>query len=935
MRRNIRIFTFILMLLCPLCVNARNVTEILSAFDAAKNNERVKIAEEFFGALNAMKFFDEPYSMPKDWPADSVCAEVWINAGYYFFDKNDFKRCILYTNKAYAIFRNGNQTEKLAECLSHLSVSYIRVSDYSNAIRYGEEVLAIDRKIGNKSNISSDLGNIAAMYLATKNIKEAKKFILEAIEYSTSAGDSLRMAIQLGIASEVYQNQGDYREALNYAKRAYQIDSIGGRSGKAAIRLCQMAAAQIEAGSLQNAKKNLLRALPELEKCGNKQSYSIACNQLGLIALKNNNMSEAARYYNKSYEFFHNSGDLFNESKTLEGLYKALKTSDPKTAMSHLERFAELKDSLYRKEMQELISDYNAKYRNDELQGKYDYENRMRHIFIWSASIILLLAVGVILLLLKINRQRKRTNHIIRQSEKSRTNFFTNITHEFRTPLTIIRAAASETLRHTDDSQTTKDMENILRQQERLLNLINQLLEISKLAADGRQQKPAIHGDIVGLLTMICESSRPSAEQKGISLIFNASQNEIAMDYVPEYIERIVQNLISNAMKFSDKGGTVEVTAHVDGKMLVLAVSDHGCGMTAEQCSHVFEPFYQAADNSRGIGTGIGLSLVALTAKVMGGTISVESEPGKGSLFTVSLPIKNEASAAGDIERIESIEKIEKIDTDKKIEKIENLETSDDDTLRILIVEDTPEVAQYMARQLGPQYEFHIAADGEEGLAKAEQLVPDMIITDVMMPGMDGFELTEKIRHSELLAHIPVIIVTARSTHQDRMRGLEAGADAYLEKPFHADELAVRVQKLMEQRQLLREKFSAAVSGSEVIGEDEKAVENLLSPADRIFVDKFTAAVNNVIALGKIDYDALASEMFLGRAQLNRKIKAITGMTVTEFILQLRIKMAKELLTTTDLTVSEVAYHCGMDNISYFTTLFKKVTGVTPGQYRK
>lgn len=247
------------MLLCPLCVNARNVTEILSAFDAAKNNERVKIAEEFFGALNAMKFFDEPYSMPKDWPADSVCAEVWINAGYYFFDKNDFKRCILYTNKAYAIFRNGNQTEKLAECLSHLSVSYIRVSDYSNAIRYGEEVLAIDRKIGNKSNISSDLGNIAAMYLATKNIKEAKKFILEAIEYSTSAGDSLRMAIQLGIASEVYQNQGDYREALNYAKRAYQIDSIGGRSGKAAIRLCQMAAAQIEAGSLQNAKKNLLQ----------------------------------------------------------------------------------------------------------------------------------------------------------------------------------------------------------------------------------------------------------------------------------------------------------------------------------------------------------------------------------------------------------------------------------------------------------------------------------------------------------------------------------------------------------------------------------------------------------------------------------------------------------------------------------------------------
>ena len=919
------------------------VDALLQQFDQAQPNRQRAIAKNLFRQLEKEEFLDEPFSIPAHWPADSIRAEVWSTAGQYYFYDQDFKRSIYYSNLALQILQGSHDTERVADCMSYLSVAYTRISDYANAISYAKEVLAIDRKKGDRSNISSSLSNIAGIYLSSKRPEEAKPYILKAIENSTAAKDSTRMAIQMGIASEIFQNLGENSKALSYAKEAYELEKRRGRRDKAAIRLCQMAAVQIEMGLLADARSNLLKALPELEKSGNRQSYSIACNQLGSIALKNGDLSAARDYYTRALSFFRQSGDFFNESKTRQGLYLALKESNPRAAMEHLERFSVLKDSIYHKEMQEAMSEYDAQYRNESLkdrnallQESLAYEQRMKRTIIWTATAILLLAAVAILLLVKLTRLRKQRNDILRRSERSRTNFFTNITHEFRTPLTVIRGAANDASRFAvDNPALQEDLNTIKRHEQGLLNLINRLLDISRLSS-GHVESPAFrHGNITGFIRMICEATTFYGIDRNVKVEYVSKPATIDMDFIPDYMERIVQNLLSNSIKFSNPDSVVKVETTVDGGNLLLTVHDDGIGMTAEQCEKIFEPFYQVEGRNRNHGTGVGLSLVSLSVKAMKGSVKVDSEPDKGSTFTVSIPLKSDARVDGtftpDNYQLSS-------NTVSEAAPATDNPTDDDaeEGVRILIVEDTPDVARYIKKQLNPDYQYFFATNGQEGLEKAETLVPDVIITDVMMPEMDGVELTEHIRRSALLNHIPVIIVTAKATHEDRMRGLNAGADAYLEKPFHADELNIRVEKLLEQRRLLQEKFMAMLPAPSETSESANGSEATpLSERDREFYDKFTGLVYRQMADGKISYADLASDMFLCRAQLGRKLKAITGRTLTELVLDIRISRAKELLLSTDYPVADIAMQCGIDNPPYFSQLFRKATGLTPQQFRK
>lgn len=927
---------------------SEKVDALLQQFDQADRNKQIYLAQDFFRQLEKEKFLEAPFAISSRWPVDSIRAEVWSNAGQYYFYDQDFRRSIYYSDLALSLLQGGKDTDKLADCMSYLSVAYTRLSDYANAISYAKEVLAIDRNSGDKSIISSSLGNIAGIYLSSKQPAEAKTYILEAIENSTAAKDSTRMAIQMGMASEIFQNLGENDKALAYARDAYTIDFRRGRPDKAAIRLCQMAAVQIELGMLRDARANLLKALPELEKSGNRQSYSIACNQLGSIALKNNDLAAARIYYTRALSFFKHSGDFFNESKAQQGLYRALKNSDPQAAMAHLERFALLKDSIYHREMQQAMSEYDAQYQNEALQSRntllqesVEYEKRMKLTILWAAVTVLMLAAVAIILLMKLTRVRKQRNDILRESERSRTNFFTNITHEFRTPLTVIHGAANDASRFADGNpELQDDLDTIKRHEQSLLNLINQLLDISKLSS-GHADAPAMcHGDVSAFIRMICESFAFYGADRNVAVDYISNPVQIEMDFIPDYMERIVRNLLSNAIKFSNADSVVKVVLTIEAGNLLLTVHDDGVGMTSEQCEKIFEPFYQVEGNNRNLGTGVGLSLVSLSVKAMNGSVAVDSEPGKGSTFTVRIPLKSDIEVKDNFKPTYC-----QLNNGAAGAAMTGAYDISDDVsaegVRILIVEDTPDVAKYIRRQLNPDYHYYFAGNGKEGLEKAEELVPDVIITDVMMPETDGFELTRRIRQSELLSHIPVIIVTAKATHEDRMRGLEAGADAYLEKPFHADELNVRVEKLLEQRRLLQEKFSAERNGRRVASDEcsedsmPKEITASLSDKDRAFYDKFLVLVNAQMADGKVNYEELASDMFLCRAQLNRKLKAITGKTLTDCVLDIRIGLAKTLLQTTDLPVADIAMQCGIDNPPYFSQIFRKATGITPQQYRK
>jgi len=322
----------------------------------------------------------------------------------------------------------------------------------------------------------------------------------------------------------------------------------------------------------------------------------------------------------------------------------------------------------------------------------------------------------------------------------------------------------------------------------------------------------------------------------------------------------------------------------------------------------------------RDMGTGVGLSVACLSVKALGGTIEVRNLTGRGAEFTVSLPVRD-ASGVGPVAVEDAAGAV--METLVRQSAV-NEDAADEEAPRILIVEDKPDVARWEMRQLGDGYAFWFAGNGSEALAKAREIVPDIIITDVMMPVMDGVELCRKIRSSELLSHIPVIMVTAKAEHEDRMKGLEAGADVYLEKPYDEEELALRVRMLLEQREMLRRKFMA----DEASGTASPFVDNS-------FLERFDLALENAFKSGKVDCEELASEMCIGRVQLNRKIKAITGLKTTEYILNVRMDKAKTLLETTDLTIGEVALKCGIEDVGYFSTLFRKNTGMTPSAWRK
>ena len=564
------------------------------------------------------------------------------------------------------------------------------------------------------------------------------------------------------------------------------------------------------------------------------------------------------------------------------------------------------------------------------LNRSWEAERRSRNALLTMSLIALLLTVATIAVLIYLITLRNRNQKMLKEMETMKSNFFTNITHEFRTPLTVIHSAAGHIMKETSaDSPLHRDAEDIMRHGKSLLSLINQILDIAKLSSGSGRRPEYCRGDIVGYVTMICECHRPYARTRDISIIYSPAEPSVEMDFIPEYVKQTVSNLLSNAIKFSAEGRHIMLTSKCKDGDFILTVCDEGKGMAPEVLRNIFKPFYQAPDQSMSIGTGVGLSIVKLDVEAMNGRIEVHSAVGKGTIFIVALPLScgeklNRHFDFNDYVQPGAIREVVETECEANEDVVhEGMENA----TRILIVEDTPEVARLQMNQLNSDFNYYFAKNGAEGLERAAAIVPDLIITDVMMPGMDGFEFCRRLRASGALNHIPVIMVTAKCTHEDKMAGLEAGADAFLEKPFHADELNVRVVKLLEQRSLLQQKWSSDI-------DDGSRDLSGVPESSRKFINDFTDAVNNCLKTGELDHNTIADALCITRIQLNRKVKAITGLTTTEYISRIRISLAKRLLDNPDMLIGDIAQRCGVEDVAYFSSVFKKATGYTPSGWR-
>ena len=410
-------------------------------------------------------------------------------------------------------------------------------------------------------------------------------------------------------------------------------------------------------------------------------------------------------------------------------------------------------------------------------------------------------------------------------------------------------------------------------------------------------------------------------------MFFVPQQTILQADFVPEYFRKIIDNLLSNALKYTPKGGHVYITVAQENNNMVIQIADSGKGIDKQDLPHIFETFYQGSNSCMDMGTGVGLSLAKQMVETMGGQITVKSAVGKGSVFFVTLPLKHGTSqweewTPGDPEK--------NLTPSVPISGSVSPETepSGTDPVTILLVEDNQDVAFYIGGLLKDRYRLLYARDGKKGLEKAVEYMPDLILTDLMMPGMDGFDLCREIRSSIVLNHIPIIIITAKSEDVDKVQGLEAGADAYLLKPFNTDELHVRIDKLLEQRRVLREKYSNALRNN--CPESVK-----LLPADQAFMDRLTDIVYSQLSDTALNSDKIAEKMCMSKSQLNRKVRVITGDNTTTYILHMRMEKAKRMLSSNDLPIGDIAMQCGFEDAGYFGRVFKQTFGMTPSQYRK
>ncbi len=475
--------------------------------------------------------------------------------------------------------------------------------------------------------------------------------------------------------------------------------------------------------------------------------------------------------------------------------------------------------------------------------------------------------------------------------------FYTNVTHEFRTPLTVIMGMAERIKGHAEEKEL------IGRSGRNLLGLVNQLLDLSKLES-GSVPVTWVHGDIIGYLRYLTESFYSAAEQRRIRFMFYAEEPAVRMDFDEGKVQQIVINLIANALKFTPPRGEIIVHAskrtQQEQSLLRLVVRDTGVGIRPEHTDHVFERFYRVDENHEAGGTGVGLALTRELVDLMGGTISLSSEEGVGTEVEVRLPIRAEHHRP----EAEAVP-----------------ERPSDDRPHLLIIEDSPDIIVYLRSILADRYHVDSATDGIVGVERAIELLPDIIISDVMMPGQDGFAVCEALKSDERTSHIPIILLTARTTQAARIEGLRYGADAYLNKPFEKDELLVRLEKLVEIRRRLQQRYQANGTSGSSNGVADGLIHRLHGLIDD-HLDDTTFGVAE-----------LAAAAGLTSMQLYRKIKAITGKTPSRFIRSYRLGRGLELLRAGELTVSEVAYAVGFSDPSYFSRTFQEEFRRNPSSY--
>jgi len=872
------------------------------------------------------------------------------------------------------IFQQEDIKQGIAYIFWAIGQTYKNQGNLIKALDYIKKSENIHTEINFKIGIAACLTSYGKFYFELDNYDVALGYLQKALEIYEEIENNHLIADVYSLMGGIYLKLADYSQAYNYYEMSLSIfTKIEVKSDIAAI-YNKIGIYFKEFGDLKNAKDYLMRSKEILEEIGHKKDMAEVYIGLGDLNIFQGNLSKGIDWCKKGYDIAVEIGVLTLEQEAASYLYKAHKAmGNDIPALNFLERFLELQDTLRTDETSRQLQqmEFVRQRTADSLiiveeklitdlayQETLSQERNSRNIFIFVGLGILLLAVGIfsrMVFVRRTNKELERRNKIISRekeraeaSEKAKEQFFNNISHEFRTPLTLILGPLNETLEKTTDDKMKPSLQIMQRNALRLQEMINELLDLSKLEF-GKVKLLTQEENIVKLTEDYIQSFESLADQRRIKLKFKSHAKEYKAWVDSEKFEKILANLLSNAFKYTNPKGEIKVNisnqlsrvSNISGKSsmdkgVYITVSDSGIGIAKENLTHIFDRFYQVGEASQAhhAGTGIGLALAKELVELHHGSINVISEMGKGTTFTVFIPFGQEHFSDEEI-FVKETEEREAEKTEWAVDKEISGNVTEEEVKKknelpvLLITEDNVDMRAYIKTHLEKAYTIIEAGDGEAGLQAAIDNVPDLIISDVMMPRMDGYEMTEKIKTDPRTNHIPVIILTARASVESKIEGLETGADAYVTKPFDGRELKVRVKKMIEQRAKLREHFSRTLETL-----DTYLVKDPQLPSmDQQFVKKAIDVVQKHMAEDGFNASTFAREMALSRVQLHRKIKALTNKTTTEFIRTIRLNRAASLLKTQTANVTEIAYEVGFSSLSYFTSSFTAQFGSTPSAF--
>lgn len=846
-----------------------------------------------------------------------------------------------------------DDTVEIVQALNNLAIDYNRIGKYSEStelysqsLHYAENWSGLNTPMGAK-NIAKSLNGIGNISFIFGNYSEAENFFRRALKHESLLQDSREMAINYTNLGSIFEVHQQFDSAYAYYQKSLRLNKNTKSNVGVGLSLLKIGGLYEKEHKFDLALNEYKNSINMLDSINNTWHWLKACLSIARVHLITDNMIEFKKYIDLAA----NTAEDISTPEHLAEIYWQKhkyysKLGNYQLALEKHKQHIALKDSLQGTQKTSLymqirhLHEHNKitqKLQQVELASTKEKQNQTRIIYL--SWIIIIVSLIILASLYYAFRQRIKANKILREMETVRSDFFTNITHELRSPLTIIQGFNQQMLEKKNITADEKRafMRSIERQSEKLLNLVTQLLDIAKLkkGSDDSQWK---YGDIIAYSQMTAEAYRIYASEKGIELIFYSSINSLEMDFIPNYIDQIIDNLLINAIKHTSAGG--KIVFIIDKKdsqnTISLSIKDTGEGISKEELERIFDIFYQSPNTRNASGSGIGLAFTKIMVEKMKGKIDVESDIGRGAIFTITLPVMHKhlpGISAIDQEKTSITNHFYKrTDIIEDEDEIGNedmaVDTENKKKPLILIVEDNRDNILYYKTILKNKYEIISAWNGEEGVKTANENIPDLVITDLMMPVMDGYEFVSKMKQSRLLNHIPIIMVTAKNTNEDLLKSLRYGVDAFICKPFHQETLLVRIENIFKNRRILKEKYMNTLISSKT--------DNKKSSDINI---EFLQSVTNIIhaELNNPDLSStfLASKMAMSVSQLNRKINGTTGHSTTSYVLKIKLDKAKKLLANNDMSIAEVSDMCGFYDPSHFSRMFKKEFGVSPSNFKK